>query len=127
MRAVEDTTIFTPTASEAASHVVVELTGIRKFFGTNEVLKGVDLSVHAGEHVVIFGPSGSGKSTLLRTINMLEPLTAGSVKVDGKEYAQGGSAIELRRAVGMVFQQFNLFPHLTALENITLPLRRVKR
>ncbi len=63
---------------------------------------------------------------MLRTINMLEPPTAGSVKVDGKEYARGGSPIELRRTVGMVFQQFNLFPHLTALENITLPLRRVK-
>ena len=127
MRATEDSTISIPTVSEAASRVVVELTGIRKSFGENEVLKGVDLSVHSGEHVVIFGPSGSGKSTLLRTINMLEPPTAGSVKVDGKEYAQGGSPIELRRNVGMVFQQFNLFPHLTALENITLPLRRAKR
>src|SRR3954471_23446338 len=127
MRAAEDSTISTPTAPEVASRVVVELTGIRKSFGPNEVLKGVDLAVHAGEHVVIFGPSGSGKSTLLRTINLLEPPTAGSVKVDGKEYAKGGSPIELRRAVGMVFQQFNLFPHLTALENITLPLRRAKR
>jgi ABC-type polar amino acid transport system ATPase subunit len=126
MRAAEDSTISIPTAPEVASRVVVELTGIRKSFGANEVLKGVDLTVHAGEHVVIFGPSGSGKSTLLRTINLLEPPTAGSVKVDGKEYAKGGSAIELRRTVGMVFQQFNLFPHLTALENITLPLRRVK-
>ncbi|WP_084284029.1 amino acid ABC transporter ATP-binding protein [Solirubrobacter soli] len=126
MRAVEDSTISLPNASEVASRVVVELTGIRKSFGDNEVLKGVDLTVHAGEHVVIFGPSGSGKSTLLRTINLLEPPTSGSVKVDGKEYAKGGSAIELRRTVGMVFQQFNLFPHLTALENITLPLRRVK-
>src|SRR3954454_13887151 len=126
MRAAEDIPISTPPVSEVASHTLVELTGIRKSFGDNEVLKGVDLSVHAGEHVVIFGPSGSGKSTLLRTINMLEPPTSGSVKVDGKEYAQGGAPIELRRAVGMVFQQFNLFPHLTALENITLPLRRVK-
>src|SRR3954447_16146403 len=126
MRAAEDSTIPIPTAPEVAGRVVVELKGIRKSFGENEVLKGVDLSVHAGEHVVIFGPSGSGKSTLLRTINMLEPPTSGSVKVDGKEYARGGSAIELRRTVGMVFQQFNLFPHLTALENITLPLRRVK-
>src|SRR3954469_23120678 len=127
MRALEDNTISIPPVPEAASRVVVELTGIRKSFGDNEVLRGVDLTVHAGEHVVIFGPSGSGKSTLLRTINMLEPPTTGSVKVDGTEYAQGGSAIELRRAVGMVFQQFNLFPHLTALENITLPLRRAKR
>src|ERR1700755_844445 len=97
MRAAEDSTIPLPTASEVASRVVVELTGIRKSFGDNEVLKGVDLSVHPGEHVVVFGPSGSGKSTLLRTINLLEPPTSGSVKVDGKEYAKGGSAIELRR------------------------------
>src|SRR3954468_5140777 len=127
MRATEDSPITTPPVSEAATPALVELTSIRKSFGANEVLKGVDLSVHTGEHVVIFGPSGSGKSTLLRTINMLEPPTSGSVKVDGKEYAQGGAPIELRRAVGMVFQQFNLFPHLTALENITLPLRRAKR
>jgi polar amino acid transport system ATP-binding protein len=119
MRAAEDSTIPTPTAPEVASRVVVELTGIRKSFGSNEVLKGVDLAVHAGEHVVVFGPSGSGKSTLLRTINLLEPPTAGSVKVDGKEYAEGGSAIELRRTVGMVFQQFNLFPNMTVLQNLT--------
>src|SRR3954454_18182286 len=123
MRAAEDSPITAPPVSEVAPPALVELTSIRKSFGENEVLKGVDLSVHAGEHVVIFGPSGSGKSTLLRTINLLEPPTSGSVKVDGKEYARGGSAIELRRTVGMVFQQFNLFPHLTALENITLPLR----
>jgi ABC-type polar amino acid transport system ATPase subunit len=119
-----------PPASETPN--LIELKGIRKSFGDNEVLCGVDLSVRTGEHVVIFGPSGSGKSTLLRTINLLEPPTAGSVQVDGVEYAHGtgvkhGSPIELRRTVGMVFQQFNLFPHLTALENITLPLRRVRR
>src|SRR6476469_5762722 len=74
------------------SSVVVELRGIKKSYGTKQVLHGVDLTVHAGEHVVIFGPSGSGKSTLLRTINLLEPPTSGSVKVDGKEYAKGGSA-----------------------------------
>ena len=121
-----------PPDPEALNRPVIELKGIRKSFGDNEVLRGVDLSVHAGEHVVVFGPSGSGKSTLLRTINLLEPPTAGSVQVDGVEYAHGtgvkhGSPIELRRTVGMVFQQFNLFPHLTALENITLPLRRVRR
>src|SRR3954469_25362872 len=132
MRALEDTTISIPPVPEAASRVVVELTGIRKSFGDNEVLRGVDLTVHAGEHVVIFGPSGSGKSTLLRTINLLEPPTAGSVVVDGLEYAHGnagkrGTPTQLRRAVGMVFQQFNLFPHLTALENITLPLRSVRK
>jgi len=116
----------------SSAREVVQLKGIRKSFGSNEVLCGVDLTVHAGEHVVIFGPSGSGKSTLLRTINLLEPPTAGSVVVDGLEYAHGnagkrGTPTQLRRTVGMVFQQFNLFPHLTALENITLPLRSVRR
>jgi ABC-type polar amino acid transport system ATPase subunit len=110
--------------------VVVELTGIRKSFGTREVLHGVDLTVHTGEHVVIFGPSGSGKSTLLRTINLLEAPDSGSVRILEVEYGPGvepdgrrGGPVELRRLVGMVFQQFNLFPHLTALDNIGLPLR----
>jgi ABC-type polar amino acid transport system ATPase subunit len=114
---------------------VVELRGIKKAFGTVEVLHGVDLAVHAGEHVVIFGPSGSGKSTLLRTINLLEEPSEGSVRVLGVEYGPGlpgekpvrrGGPLELRRQVGMVFQQFNLFPHLTALHNVALPLRSVR-
>jgi ABC-type polar amino acid transport system ATPase subunit len=111
---------------------VVELRGIRKSFGTTEVLHGVDLTVHAGEHVVIFGPSGSGKSTVLRTINLLEEPSAGSVRVLGVEYGPAakkrdrGSPVELRRRVGMVFQQFNLFPHLPALHNVALPLRAAK-
>jgi ABC-type polar amino acid transport system ATPase subunit len=110
--------------------VVVQLTGIRKSFGPREVLHGVDLTVHTGEHVVIFGPSGSGKSTLLRTINLLEVPDSGSVRILDVEYGSGaapegrrGGPVELRRLVGMVFQQFNLFPHLTALDNIGLPLR----
>jgi len=113
--------------------VVVRLEGIRKSFASTEVLHGVDLTVHAGEHVVVFGPSGSGKSTLLRTINLLEPPTAGSVRVLGVEYGPAGkrgrrgNPLELRRQVGMVFQQFNLFPHLTALHNVALPLRAAKR
>jgi ABC-type polar amino acid transport system ATPase subunit len=114
---------------------VVELRGIRKSFGTNEVLHGVDLTVEAGQHVVIFGPSGSGKSTVLRTINLLEEPSEGSVRVLGVEYGPGlpgertkrGPVLELRRQVGMVFQQFNLFPHLTALHNIALPLRAAKK
>jgi ABC-type polar amino acid transport system ATPase subunit len=115
---------------------VVELRGIKKSFGAVEVLHGVDLTVHAGEHVVVFGPSGSGKSTLLRTINLLEEPSEGSVRVLGVEYGPGlpgerrgrrGSPLQLRRNVGMVFQQFNLFPHLTALHNIALALRSVRR
>jgi ABC-type polar amino acid transport system ATPase subunit len=112
----------------------VKLTAIHKSFGANEVLSDVDLVVSPGEHVVIFGPSGSGKSTLLRTINLLERPTSGSVCVFGTEYGPGmpgvkvprGTAIGLRRQVGMVFQQFNLFPHLTALDNVSVGLRKVK-
>ena len=121
-------------AMPSSDRTVVQLTGIRKSFGDNEVLGGVDLTVAAGEHVVIFGPSGSGKSTLLRTINLLEQPSAGSLRVLGREYGHGrdpavprGRPVELRRTVGMVFQQFNLFPHLTALENVAMPLRRVRR
>jgi len=134
-------TLTSPTSAEAVAissaheptERVVELRGIRKSFGQHEVLCGVDLTVHTGEHVVVFGPSGSGKSTLLRTINLLEEPTAGSLKFEGVEYGPGlesgvkrGKPQTLRREVGMVFQQFNLFPHLTALENITLPLRSVR-
>ena len=129
-----------PTHADAApvpraTRVVVELRGIKKAFGTVEVLHGVDLTVHGGEHVVVFGPSGSGKSTLLRTINLLEEPSEGSVRVLGVEYGPGfpddpvkkrGNALELRRNVGMVFQQFNLFPHLSALHNIALALRTVR-
>jgi ABC-type polar amino acid transport system ATPase subunit len=113
----------------------VQLRQLRKSFGANQVLKGVDLVVRSGQHVVIFGPSGSGKSTLLRSINLLEWPDSGSVMVLGREYGPGvpgeragrrGSARELRTQVGMVFQQFNLFPHLTVLDNVTIALRRVK-
>ena len=120
------------TSLDAAA--VVELRGIKKSYGQKDVLHGVDLTVHAGEHVVIFGPSGSGKSTLLRTINLLEEPNEGSVRVLGVEYGPGignanekrGGPLQLRRHVGMVFQQFNLFPHLTALDNIARPLRSAK-
>ena len=116
------------------SEPVVRLRGIRKSFGDLEVLKGIDLDISPSEHVVIFGPSGSGKSTLLRSINLLERPSAGSLLVDGLEYGPGlagenverGKSLKLRRTVGMVFQQFNLFPHLTALDNVALPLRSVR-
>jgi ABC-type polar amino acid transport system ATPase subunit len=119
--------------TDVRGEIVVRLEGIRKSFGSTEVLHGVDLTVHMGEHVVVFGPSGSGKSTLLRTINLLEEPTAGSVRVLGVEYGpvarrkERGNPLELRRRVGMVFQQFNLFPHLTALHNVALPLRAAKK
>jgi ABC-type polar amino acid transport system ATPase subunit len=122
-------------ADSGQSGPVVQLQGIKKSFGLVEVLHGVDLSVRAGEHVVIFGPSGSGKSTVLRTINLLEQPSEGSVRILGVEYGPGqvgpgekrGSPVALRRQVGMVFQQFNLFPHLTALDNVVLPLRSSKK
>jgi ABC-type polar amino acid transport system ATPase subunit len=122
-----------PPASATRANAVVELRGIKKKFGSVEVLHGVDLSIHAGEHVVIFGPSGSGKSTLLRSINLLEQPDEGSLRVLGVEYGpmkcskmERGSPLALRRQVGMVFQQFNLFPHLTVLGNVTFALRRAK-
>jgi ABC-type polar amino acid transport system ATPase subunit len=123
------------TAPRPTGQPVVELRQIRKSFGDLEVLKGIDLQIHKGEHVVVFGPSGSGKSTVLRSINLLEPPTSGSLKVAGVEYGPGlpgetgvqkGKPLDLRRSVGMVFQSFNLFPHLTALENVCLPLRSVR-
>jgi ABC-type polar amino acid transport system ATPase subunit len=122
-------------APHAHGDPVVELRQLRKSFGDLEVLKGIDLQVHKGEHVVVFGPSGSGKSTVLRSINLLEEPTSGSLRVAGVEYGPGlpgesqgkrGKPIDLRRSVGMVFQSFNLFPHLTALENVCLPLRSVR-
>jgi ABC-type polar amino acid transport system ATPase subunit len=124
-----------PAGQQASVGPIVQLRGIRKSFGPLEVLRGIDLDIQAGEHVVLFGPSGSGKSTVLRTINLLEPPSAGSLKVDGVEYGVGlagkpgrqrGKPLTLRRTVGMVFQQFNLFPHLTALDNIVLPLRSAR-
>ena len=128
---LERTAISHATQDTAAPVVVVK--DLRKSFGANEVLCGIDLSVNAGEHVVIFGPSGSGKSTLLRTINLLETPTSGSVQVLGVEYGRGkdagvprGRPLALRRTVGMVFQQFNLFGHIAALENVALPLRAVR-
>jgi ABC-type polar amino acid transport system ATPase subunit len=134
LRAVSEEPAVTLQARRLDGTPVVELRGIKKSFGSKEVLHGVDLTVQAGEHVVIFGPSGSGKSTLLRTINLLEEPNEGSVRVLGVEYGPGsgadgkrGDPLQLRRHVGMVFQQFNLFPHLTALDNIARPLRSAKK
>jgi ABC-type polar amino acid transport system ATPase subunit len=104
---------------------IVSLRGLRKVFGENEVLKGIDLDIAKGEVVVVFGRSGSGKSTLLRCINFLEEPTAGSVEVDGIRYEAGPAnrarrktIREIRLKTGMVFQEFNLFPHLSVLENV---------
>ncbi len=105
---------------------LVHLEGIHKWFGDHHVLKGIDLSITPGEVVVIIGPSGSGKSTLLRTINLLEEPTEGKVFFDGVELTDVRTDLNRARThMGMVFQQFNLFPHLTALDNITLALIKV--
>jgi general L-amino acid transport system ATP-binding protein len=100
---------------------IITLEKLDKWFGDFHALKGIDLVVHSGERIVICGPSGSGKSTLIRTINRLEVHQRGRVVVDGIELSDNPRDIErVRREVGMVFQQFNLFPHLTVLENVTL-------
>lgn len=105
---------------------MIELRGLHKSFGANEVLRGIDLEVARGEVVCVIGPSGSGKSTLLRCVNLLEQPTRGQVIVDGVELTDPDVDIDAaRRRIGMVFQQFNLFPHLTVTENLTLPQRRV--
>jgi glutamate transport system ATP-binding protein len=100
---------------------LVELDGVRKSFGDNLVLDEIDLHIERGEAIVVAGPSGSGKSTMLRCINGLEPIDAGSIRFDGRAVDGTGREIYgIRAQIGMVFQSFNLFPHMTALENITL-------
>ena len=103
------------------NEVAIEIIGLNKWFGSFHVLRDIDLKVMRGERIVICGPSGSGKSTLLRCINRIEDWQRGRVIVDGMELTEDLKKIdEVRREVGMVFQQFNLFPHLTVLENCTL-------
>jgi polar amino acid transport system ATP-binding protein len=108
---------------------VVEIKGLRKRFGNNEVLKGIDLSVEPGEVIAIIGKSGSGKSTLLRCINGLEKFDEGTLTVDDKPllYDDRAAMRELRQHVGMIFQSFNLFPHLTVGRNIMLAPHLVKK
>ena len=106
---------------------MIEIKGLRKAFGTDEVLKGIDLSIDEKEVVVIIGPSGSGKSTLLRCMNHLEEPTGGEVVVDGITLSSEANINKVREEVGMVFQRFNLFPHMTVLENIMLAPMKVKQ
>ena len=105
---------------------MIEIKGLRKAFGADEVLKGIDLSIAEKEVVVIIGPSGSGKSTLLRCMNHLEEPTAGEVVVDGITLSSEANINKVREEVGMVFQRFNLFPHMTVLENIMLAPLKVR-
>ena len=99
----------------------IEVKNLSKSFGDNQVLKDIDLSIEEGEVICVIGPSGSGKSTMLRCLNQLEDATGGTIIIDGNEITDPDGDIDLyRRNIGMVFQQFNLFPHMTVRENITL-------
>lgn len=99
---------------------MLEVKDLKKSFGDRKVLKGIDLNIEKGEVIGIIGPSGCGKSTLLRCINLLEVPTSGEIIYNGEKYDRNRNLSKYRREVGMVFQQFNLFPHLTVLDNITL-------
>ncbi|WP_106450183.1 amino acid ABC transporter ATP-binding protein [Trichococcus alkaliphilus] len=106
----------------------INVTNLKKSFGSNEVLKGINLEVAEGEVVCIIGPSGSGKSTLLRCLNKLEEVTDGHVLIDGKDITEKTTDInKVREEIGMVFQHFNLFPHLSVMDNITLAPVELKR
>ena len=106
---------------------MIKLENVHKSFGKNEVLKGIDLHIEKGQVVVIIGPSGSGKSTVLRTMNYLEEPTSGKVIVDGMDLSDKSKLNEVRAEVGMVFQNFNLFPHITVMENLTLAQTKVRK
>jgi glutamate transport system ATP-binding protein len=109
------------TTNSARDGYLIELDGVRKSFGTHVVLDEIDLAIDHGEAVVVAGPSGSGKSTMLRCINGLESIDSGDIRFDGQSVPNAGKRIYgLRAEMGMVFQQFNLFPHKTVLDNITL-------
>ena len=113
---------------EADDVAMVRMEDVHKRFGDNVVLDGIDLSVASGEVLCVIGPSGSGKSTLLRCINGLEPIQAGRIFLEGEEITRKGVDIsEIRQRIGIVFQQFNLFPQLTALDNLTLAARRIRK
>ncbi|MDN6639987.1 MAG: amino acid ABC transporter ATP-binding protein [Tetragenococcus sp.] len=106
---------------------MINIQNLHKSFGENEVLKGIDLNVEAGEVVVVIGPSGSGKSTFLRCLNLLEQPTEGTLLFEGKDLlAKENNIDQLRQKMGMVFQNFNLFPHMSVLENITISPTKVK-
>ena len=116
-----------PAASGTTAAPAIEVRELHKSFGSNEVLKGIDFHVDEGEVVCVIGPSGSGKSTLLRCVNRLEEPTSGTVMVEGIDITDSETDLDaVRTRIGMVFQQFNLFPHLSVLRNLTLAQQRVK-
>ena len=107
---------------------ILKITGLHKSFGDNEVLKGIDLSVNKGQLVFMIGPSGSGKSTLLRCCNRLEEPSAGTILVDGEDLtAPAADLNRIRQNIGMVFQHFNLYRHMSVIDNVTLALRKVQK
>ncbi len=107
---------------------ILKITGLHKSFGDNEVLKGIDLSVTKGQLVFMIGPSGSGKSTLLRCCNRLEEPSAGTILVDGEDITAAKADLNrIRQDIGMVFQHFNLYRHMSVLDNVTLALRKVQK
>ena len=116
----------TPASAVSADAPVVQIRGLHKSYGDNEVLRGIDLDVRRGEVVVVLGPSGSGKSTMLRCVNLLETPTSGSIVVEGVDITKRGVDInKVRSTLGMVFQQFNLFPHLSAKRNVMIAQQKV--
>jgi polar amino acid transport system ATP-binding protein len=111
----------------ALTHGLIEFDGVDKYFGQTHVLKDISLSVDEREVVVVIGPSGSGKSTLLRCVNRLEEIQAGEIRLAGESISASDADIDrLRQRIGMVFQSFNLFPHITALENVMLGPEKIR-
>ncbi|WP_133545525.1 amino acid ABC transporter ATP-binding protein [Microbacterium sp. BK668] len=128
MATLDDGAPKTSSISVRRGDPLVVITDVQKHYGDFQALKDIDLTVNRGEVVVVIGPSGSGKSTLCRTINRLETITSGTITIDGKELPkEGRSLAELRADVGMVFQSFNLFAHLTILDNVTLGPIKVRK
>ncbi|GAA2756680.1 glutamate transport system ATP-binding protein [Actinopolymorpha rutila] len=123
-----DTSERPPSPGAASARPLVTMEHVDKHFGDLHVLQDINLTVNAGEVVVIIGPSGSGKSTLCRTINRLEPIDSGEIRLDGQQLPEEGKKLaQLRADVGMVFQSFNLFQHKTVLDNVTLGPIRVRK
>ncbi len=115
-------------APDQSAEPMIRVESVHKSFGDNQVLVGIDLTVATGEVLTIIGPSGSGKSTLLRCVNLLEGLDSGSIWLEGEEITRRGVDVpRVRQRIGMVFQQFNLFPHLRVIDNLTLAARRIRK
>jgi polar amino acid transport system ATP-binding protein len=117
---------FRTPSADKRSDAAIDVQDLHKYFGANEVLKGIDFHVGNGQVVCVIGPSGSGKSTLLRCVNMLETPTSGKIFVEGEEITDPDADVDkLRSRIGIVFQSFNLFPHMTVLRNLTIAQQKV--